>query len=132
MGLCCLEELATFCCRRFLFLFFCLRSLMWDVLFVVLFGTGDNFYTGTPNHLNGELANKRFKFAIQVCHISSFPASKKPPPHHSTAAAAAAKVGNTRNKNVRRAIPKKFKKKIQKKKQGKHSQPWTQHIMRLS
>jgi IS30 family transposase len=39
---------------------------MWDVLFVVLFGTGDNFYTGTPNHLNGELANK----TIQVCHSS--------------------------------------------------------------
>jgi predicted alpha/beta-hydrolase family hydrolase len=59
---------------------------MWDVLFVVLFGTGDNFYTGTPNHLNGELANK----TIQVCH-SSLPyqvfrllASKKPPPQHSS------------------------------------------------
>jgi hypothetical protein len=48
---CCLEELATFCCRRFLFLFFCLRSLM--VILDCLFGTGEQFQnSGGNNHFS--------------------------------------------------------------------------------
>jgi hypothetical protein len=85
---------------------------MWDVLFVVLFGTGDNFYTGTPNHLNGELANK----TIQVCHsslpyISSFSQQKTTTTAQQQQQKLATQETRTCDGQSRRSLKRRYKKK---------------------